>query len=239
MIKTGISEFDELIGGGIQAGFVILIEGPVGSGKSFLINHLAMNAIKQNLKMVYVCSNSRIGYLKEFFEKEGADVLFVDFYSWKIRETIPGTIGITTLSNIAECLEAIKKACEEKQPNLLLFDSLSDVILYNDQNEFFKCLSNLVAFLKSKRITTVMVIEKDLHDDKVISLAEYLSDGVIETRINESERQLRVLKMLGTSIPLKWITYELTPEGIKLIEQRKKEIQQEIKKAEKRIRQTS
>src|SRR5581483_3318656 len=60
-IKTGISEFDEVVGGGIVPGSLILLGGDPGIGKSTLALQLAMN-LKENI--VYVSGEESINQIK-------------------------------------------------------------------------------------------------------------------------------------------------------------------------------
>ncbi len=53
-LKTGISEFDRVLGGGIVAGEVVLIAGEPGTGKSTLILQIADNLSRKGLKVIYV-----------------------------------------------------------------------------------------------------------------------------------------------------------------------------------------
>ena len=58
-IPTGIHELDQVVGGGIVPGSVILLGGEPGIGKSTLLLQVAVNL---NKKVLYVSGDSRFSY---------------------------------------------------------------------------------------------------------------------------------------------------------------------------------
>ncbi len=63
-VKTGIGEFDRVLGGGVIAGSVILIGGAPGIGKSTLIMQAASNLIERGNSVLYVSGEESSVQLK-------------------------------------------------------------------------------------------------------------------------------------------------------------------------------
>ncbi len=59
-IKTGISEFDRLMGGGVVPGSLNLIGGEPGIGKSTFLLQLSEGLAQQGLKVLYVCGEESV-----------------------------------------------------------------------------------------------------------------------------------------------------------------------------------
>lgn len=59
-IKTNISEFDRLVGGGIVPGSLTLVGGDPGIGKSTLMLQLSQSLAKQGLTVLYVCGEESV-----------------------------------------------------------------------------------------------------------------------------------------------------------------------------------
>lgn len=59
-IKSGIQEFDRLIGGGIVPGSLSLVGGDPGIGKSTLLLQLSFALAKQGLTVLYVCGEESV-----------------------------------------------------------------------------------------------------------------------------------------------------------------------------------
>ncbi|MEW6079842.1 MAG: DNA repair protein RadA [Thermodesulfobacteriota bacterium] len=79
--KTGISEFDRALGGGIVAGSLILIGGDPGIGKSTLMLQAAQRLVEAGHKVLYVSGEESLKQLKMRSERLGgsraADILAV------------------------------------------------------------------------------------------------------------------------------------------------------------------
>lgn len=63
-VKTGIGEFDRVLGGGVVAGSVILIGGDPGIGKSTLVMQAASSLIKRGGSVLYVSGEESLVQLK-------------------------------------------------------------------------------------------------------------------------------------------------------------------------------
>jgi len=62
--RTGMAEFDALLGGGIVPGSLVLLGGPPGAGKSTLLLQIAAQLAKTHPPVVYVCGEESIGQTK-------------------------------------------------------------------------------------------------------------------------------------------------------------------------------
>jgi DNA repair protein RadA/Sms len=102
-IKTGISEFDRVLGGGIVPGSVILLGGEPGVGKSTLILQVA----EKVLSTFYVSAEESSAQIK----------LRAD------RLNISGEIKIASEANIDDVLASVSKI----KPGLLIIDSIQTV----------------------------------------------------------------------------------------------------------------
>ena len=58
--KSGIGEFDRLVGGGIVIGSLTLVGGEPGVGKSTLLLQLSAALASQGLKVLYICAEESV-----------------------------------------------------------------------------------------------------------------------------------------------------------------------------------
>ncbi|MBO4384185.1 MAG: DNA repair protein RadA [Clostridia bacterium] len=106
-VKTGIGEFDRVLGGGIVAGSVVLLGGDPGIGKSTLLMQAASNLIK-TAPVLYVSGEESKAQLKLRAERCGvSDELLV------MTET-----GITSIEN----------EVERTKPAFLIIDSIQTMV---------------------------------------------------------------------------------------------------------------
>ena len=62
----------------------------------------------------------------------------------------------------------------------------------------------------------MVVLEEGLHNERVVSTLDYVCDGTIEMVLKDGQRRLRVVRMLDTRHPLKWINFSLTEKGLEV-----------------------
>jgi len=112
-IKTNLSEFDRLLGGGIVKGSFTLVGGDPGIGKSTLLLQAASAAAKQGVVVLYISA------------EESLEQTF-------LRAQRLGVTGNDNLLVLSETnFSAIKKNIEEIDPDIVIVDSIQ-IIYKND-----------------------------------------------------------------------------------------------------------
>ena len=135
-IKTGISEFDNLLGGGIVKGSLSLIGGAPGIGKSTLLLQVVKNLGDSGINVLYVSGeeslnqikirSSRIGKFKDNVKiisstnmdsvlatviKNKPDILIIDSIqtmALNLEDKIPGSI-----TQVRACTQGIFRVCKD------------------------------------------------------------------------------------------------------------------------------
>jgi DNA repair protein RadA/Sms len=111
-IKTGIEEFDRVLGGGIVRKSYILIAGEPGIGKSTLILKVCGNLIKNGYKVLYISGEESQNQIKMRAKRLGID---------------SEEIYILTSAEI----NSIKNGLEKIKPDFIVVDSIQTV--YNPE----------------------------------------------------------------------------------------------------------
>lgn len=143
-VESGISELDNVLGGGIVQGSFVLIGGDPGVGKSTLILELAGRIAEKGMKVLYVSGEESLSQLKMRASrlKINSDNLFV--------------LSETLLENILEDVEGIK-------PFLLIVDSIQTVYTQDISSapgtvsQVRECAGKLMVVAKGKGITTFVI----------------------------------------------------------------------------------
>lgn len=143
-IKTTISEFDRVLGGGIVPASMILIGGEPGIGKSTLITQVANIIANQGLKVLYVTAEESLQQVKIRAERLGA--LSDNFF-------------ILSENSLENFLEVVKKI----NPSLLIVDSIQTI--YSEDipsaqgsvSQVRECASKLMDMAKKNNITVFIV----------------------------------------------------------------------------------
>ena len=181
--KTGIMEFDRVLGGGIVEGSLILLGGDPGIGKSTLLLDVGMKFSRQGKKTLYVSG-----------EESAAQT--------KMRAQRLGRSGDLLLIMTETELNGILQQAARETPQLLVIDSIQT--MYNAQlptaagsvGQLRECTGKLLRFAKEKNIATAIVghVTKDgeIAGPRVL---EHMVDVVLQFE-GERSYAFRVLRAL-------------------------------------------
>ncbi len=179
-IRTGIVEFDRMIGGGIVPGSLVLLGGAPGIGKSTLMLQVAAS-ISKNKKVLYVSGEESQEQIKS-----RADRLKLD----------SPNLYLLSETNLENILESVKKVT----PEFLIIDSIqttyrSDVSSApGSVGQVRECAAEFLRAAKSQNITTFILghvtKDGDLAGPRVL---EHIVDTVLYFE-SERHQMFRILR---------------------------------------------
>jgi hypothetical protein len=65
-------------------------------------------------------------------------------------------------------------------------------------------------------ISGIRCVSRDLQDPQAEALLRQYHDNIIELRLGDAGRELRIMKMFATEHPVDWMPFEITHEGLQL-----------------------
>ncbi len=140
---SGMTEFDQLLGGGIVPGSLVLVGGPPGTGKSTLLLQLAAKISENGGTVLYVCAEESTAQAKLRAERLG--------------------IGADIMLYAQTNLRAILDTLETMQPDLLIIDSIQTVALPEVESyagsvaQVRDCTTALMEYAKRSECATFLV----------------------------------------------------------------------------------
>lgn len=187
-ISTGIKEFDELLGGGLDRGTSNLILGPAGSGKSTIAICIAVSAADQGKKVAfYSFEESAINLQKR------ASTLGIDLK----KHIEKGNITLKKI-NPAELtpgqFTALVRKSHEEQADIFVIDSLNGYVHAMPEAQFLILqLHELLSYLGSRGVISVMILSQAGIMGTMQSPLDltFLADSVILTRFFEAFGSVR------------------------------------------------
>lgn len=198
--SSGISEFDNVLGGGIVAGSLVLLGGDPGIGKSTLLTQIAAH-LSKTAKVLYVSAEESCSQLKMRAERLGLD--YDDLL----------IINETCIDGLENELDGVK-FCIIDSIQAVYTDDLSSSS--GSVGQVRECASKLMRIAKSKNITFFIVghVTKEgaLAGPKVL---EHIMDTVLyfEGENQENFRILRSVKNRFGNVAEVGV-FEMTGEGI-------------------------
>jgi len=221
-VPIGIAGLDSKLDGGIPEKSTILLIGPPGAGKSTMCQQFIATGLKQKQPAIYMTSD--IGPkklksdMKSFGWKTNGNIRFIDVYSWRTGSK-ESEYAVGNLGNINELNIQFTKAMKSFNGSPIkrdALDSISTLLLYADPSLVIRLIPVISAKAKKAGYTQLMVLEEGVHDKKTITALNYLADGIIEFKIEESKRFMRIARMRGAKHSRDWIEFKITNRGIKV-----------------------
>ncbi len=220
-VKTGIQGFDELIGGGIEQGSVVLIRGGSGTGKTiFCLQYIYAGCSKFNepsvflsfteSKQVMYSHGTRFGWNFEELERKKKFV-FIRYAPHEIVKVMEEGGG------------TIRDTIESVGAKRLVIDSLSAyALLFESEYKADQSILNLFEMLRNWKCTTFVTSEKPVDPNLLDSeRLGFLTDGIINLyylRKNLGRnRALEVLKMRNSGHSDKLFNFTIGKNGVSIL----------------------
>ena len=217
-VATGIESLDIMLGGkGFYKGSSVLVTGASGTGKSSIGAQFAENICKKGEKCLIFAFEESPKQIIRNMKSIGIDLQpYVDKGLLKFHATRPTLYGLETH------LVTIHKIVNEFQPDVVVFDPISNLITVGTSDEVKSMLTRLIDFLKSKQITTLsnaLTVQNQMESDIGVS-------SLMDTWINlksiitngERNRTIDIIKTRGQYHSNQVREFKLTNNGIKLID---------------------
>jgi circadian clock protein KaiC len=217
-LSVGVKGLDQMLGGGIPAGYSVLLAGPSGSGKSVLATEFILEGARRDESGIIAVFEKRpIEYSQGGRSGQQFDRL--------VREGKVGVIHTRPLDlSIDEMLNEIVEAIHRLKARRLVIDSLSGFELAlapTFREDFRESLYRMVAVLTGMGITMMMTAElEDSYVDLHFSPhgTAFLTDAIIMQRYIEVKGQLQrvmaVVKVRGSAHSKDLRAFQITEQGI-------------------------
>lgn len=219
-VPTGVAGLDEMLGGGLPTGHVVLVTGLPGTGKTCLGLQFLFSGAARGEPGVYLSLE----------EEEPALLASARQFGWPVDEVVnAGTVKVIRLDpkqthqNLQRIQSDLAKELKALGAKRIVVDSVSLLnMLSDDEPSRRNTLFGLAAACRDSGATTVLTAEADpLHPTVTRDgLSEYIADGVILLGYSSAEDghriglSLRILKMRRTAHARTVQPYRIGPGGI-------------------------
>jgi circadian clock protein KaiC len=200
-VNLGVEQLNEMTGGGVYKGSIILISGATGTGKTLLTSHFIEAGIENGEKCLIFALEEGLGQVLR--NTEGWDM---DFLSAQ-EEGLLHIESFYPESNSAQYhLSRIQHLVDEFEPERIALDSLSALQRDLSNKDFKDFLVALTSFIRQKEITLMVTSSTPkLLNIQTVTQANIstLTDVIFLLRYIEMDgrvgRGLTVLKMRGSA----------------------------------------
>jgi circadian clock protein KaiC len=221
-VSTGIKRLDEMLGGGIPAGYSVLVAGPSGSGKTVLATEFLSEGARRGEAGILAIFEKRPHEYRQIGAKGKAGGVAVD-ERIEIIQARPLDLSID------ETLHELTRAIRRLKATRLVIDSLSGFELAlapTFREDFRESLYRMVTAITGMGVTVMMTAEvEDSYVDLRFSPqgTAFLTDAIIMQRYIEHQGQLKrimaVVKVRGSAHRKELRAFEITEGGLVLGEE--------------------
>lgn len=212
-LSMGVPRLDQMLGGGLPAGYSLLVAGPSGSGKSILATAFLAEGVRRGETGVIVA-----------FEQTPSQA-WIRTLDDMIRSGRVGLINTRSLDlSMDEIVHHLVTLVGKMQATRVVIDSLSGFELAlapTFREDFRESLFRMVAVLAGLGVTVLMTSElEDRYFDLRFSPygSAFLTDAIIVQRYIELESRLQrviaVVKVRASAHSNEIRQYEITADGI-------------------------
>lgn len=209
-ISTGIEELDIMLEGGYSNPGSVAFLGPSGINKAVFAFHFAHDGIKKGDAVYYLASDMLPKEVESKSESLGMKlkngIKFIDCYSAAVGVKDESRMDIfidgpTALNDLSLVVNDVIRESAGKKIRFI-FHSFSTFLLYNPQDSILKFFQVAEGRLKSANATLFLLIEKGMHDEKLLSTFLHSIGEVFELVEKDGTYELSS-SLLPVDVPIK------------------------------------
>jgi circadian clock protein KaiC len=222
-LSTGITGLDDILRGGLARGFLYLIEGNPGAGKTTLALQFLIEGARWGEKGLYISLAESESELRQVAGSHGFDLDKVTICKVSPPE-LAGQTQYTVFQpgevELADVLETILEKVREVSPSRVVIDSMSELrMLARDTLRYRRQILSLKQFFEGRDCTTLLLDERfrDNPQSQVQTIAHgVLSLEVLPRNYGITRRRLEVLKVRASSFREGYHDYIIATGGVRV-----------------------
>lgn len=204
-ISTGVSGLDELLGGGLTADRLYLLEGTPGTGKTTLSLQFLLDAAARGERGLYVTLSETADELRAAAATHGWSLAGIELYELVSELGLDPDSEQSVLHpsevELGETVKEVIARVEALAPARVVFDSLSELrLLAQSPLRYRRQILALKQFFARRACTVLMLDDRtsEAGDQQLHSIAHgVISLEQMPREFGAERRRLRVVKMRG------------------------------------------
>jgi circadian clock protein KaiC len=223
-VSSGLPELDDILGGGLPASRLFLIEGTPGSGKTTLGLQFLLKGVAAGEKVLFITLSETKAELAEAAASHGWNLDGVSIFELAEADVSLGINGDQSILHsweieLGEVIRRITAEVEALKPSRVVFDSLSELrLLAQDPLRFRRQLLSLKQFFNHNDATVLLTDDMSARGTHDVDLHS-LSHGVVTLErltleFGVARRRLQVQKLRGSAFREGFHDYAIREGGL-------------------------
>ncbi len=233
-VDSGIEKLDQLLGGGVPKGNIVLVSGTSGAGKTILSCQFLQRGCTRGERGLYVAIDEKPSLVRRRMKAIGIDLheqeqngflVMLDAYAARAKVPTQEKAHVLGPLEIPSFVSALLDNIESISASRVVIDSITSFgYQFHDVRFVREAIMRIFAVLREVGCTSFVTCEVREGSDLVSrwGIEEYLADGVIRLSLTPTSngldhtRMMRVVKMKGTRHPLSMIPFKIGKDGIEI-----------------------
>lgn len=226
IIKTGIAELDDILGGGLTANRVYLLHGTPGSGKTTLSLQFLIEGVRIGERALYITLSETRLELKSVAKSHDISLEGIEIFELIAEERDLDLDNQYTMFQPSEVelnvtTKKIIDEIERVKPNRVVIDSLSEVkLLAQNALRFRRQVLALKQFFVGRECTVLFLDDKTSRGEDDLQL-ESIAHGVISLEqlspdYGSERRRLSITKLRGQRYRGGYHDFTIVKGGLKV-----------------------
>ncbi|ABL88418.1 conserved hypothetical protein [Pyrobaculum islandicum DSM 4184] len=221
--KTGIDPIDEQIPEGIPPGYVVLIEGFLGVGKTFFATTIAATAAKAGASILFFAIDSMADEVLEDVKRRGApvsNITIVDGFAAPnerysklkppVKHRLENPDAYALLNKLAEFTNDFRNG-------VVIIDSLNEILMRSPGSalDIFRAFKIFAKYTNSIVVATAHTDVEEVYG--ILTTAEHLADMIIQIEVDPNleemglyVRRMRIARARRMKVVHDWIHFEVS-----------------------------
>jgi KaiC/GvpD/RAD55 family RecA-like ATPase len=225
---SGIKGLDDLIGGGLPRGTWTLIYGENGTGKTIAGMQFIWQGLCAGEVGIFEVTDQPVESLRTYFRSFGWDLdPFEKSQQVRFRQLFPRystsydpqvtyVAGRPSAHMTRVFHEEMLRQGPHSQATRIVSDNESLNLIRGGFEEVIRTLEWSKEWAMKYSINGIRCVSRDLQDPQAEAMIRQYHDNIIELRLGDAGRELRIMKMFATEHPVDWMPFEITHEGLQL-----------------------
>ncbi|QDV72913.1 ATPase domain-containing protein [Botrimarina mediterranea] len=224
-ISSGNETLDAILGGGLTANRIYLLDGHPGAGKTTLGLQFLLEGVRLGEKGLYVSLSETKDELYGIAESHGWDLSEIDIYELvdttnSLDAESQYTIFQPSEVELGETTRRMLERVEAQNPRRVVIDSLSELrLLAQNPLRYRRQILALKQFFVGRDCTAIFLDDKTSSDNDL--QLQSLAHGVVSLDRNPSEfgderRRLRIVKFRGRHFVSGWHDFDIERGGVQI-----------------------